>query len=283
MKKVMFAAAVAAGLVAFGDGIESANTVGYTTKTIPAGKYMMIAVQFNNIGGTAKTFDQAFKLNVTGPKAWNSADDEDCIPGWYATAPCLKIPYGTADQAYRDLYWTQNAWNDAAEEFVEGWADADGAYIASAEMLDGYGVWLVAGETDMTVTIDGEVLGDASDTISAATGYNMLKLPFPVSLNAGSSKIDWNLTGVKAWNSADDEDCIPGWYATAPCLKIPYGTADQAYRDLYYSSNAWNDAAEEFVEGWADADGAYISNAEIPEGQAFWLVVQSPVTSTISK
>ena len=34
MKKVMFAAAVAAGLVAFGEGLESNNTVGYNTADI---------------------------------------------------------------------------------------------------------------------------------------------------------------------------------------------------------------------------------------------------------
>ena len=282
MKKVMFAAAVVAGMLAFGDdAIESQNVVGYTQKTIPAGKYMMVAVQFNNVGGIAKTFDQAFKLNVTGPKAWNSADDDDCIPGWYATAPNLKIPLGTVDKAYRELYWTQNAWDDDLG-FVEGWADADGVYIATAPMLKGYGVWLVAGDTDMTVTIDGEVLGAASDTISAGTGYNMLKLPFPVALNAGDSKINWNLTGVKAWNSADDDDCIPGWYATAPNLKIPLGTVDKAYRELFYSSNAWDDDLG-FVEGWADADGVYVPNAVIPEGMAFWLVVPSAVTATVSR
>ena len=281
MKKVMFAAAVAAAGLAF--GIESANTVGYTTKTIPAGKYMMIAVQFDKVGGTALKFDEAFKLNVTGPKAWQSEEDEECIPGWYANAPCLKIPNGTADQLYRDLYWTQNAWNDAAGEFVEGWADAGGDYVASAEMLSGYGVWMVAGSEDLTVTIKGEVKGAASATFSAATGYNMMKLPYPVSLNAGDSKIDWNLTGVKAWESEESEECIAGWYATAPCIKIPNGTADQLYRDLYYSSNAWNDAAGEFVEGWADAGGDYVSNAVIPEGMAFWFVVPSPVTSTVTK
>ncbi len=244
---------------------------------------MLVAVQFDKVGGTQLTFDEAFQLNVTGPKAWESEDDEDCIPGWYANAPCLKIPLGTVNMGYRDLYWTQNAWNDAAGEFVEGWADATGGYVATQEMLSGYGVWLVAGTNDMTVTIKGEVKGTASDTISAATGWNMLKLPYPLALNAGSSKIDWNLTGVKAWESEDDEDCIPGWYATAPCIKIPLGTTTDGYRDLYYSSNAWNDAAGEFVEGWADATGGYVSDAEIPEGQAFWFVVTEPVTSTITK
>ena len=49
MKKVMFAAAVAAGLVAIGDGIESANAVGYTTATSGADNNF-ITVPFNAIG-----------------------------------------------------------------------------------------------------------------------------------------------------------------------------------------------------------------------------------------
>lgn len=281
MKKLMFGltAAVAVGAMA----VESANVVGYTTKTIPAGKYMMIAVQFNEVGGNTLTFDKAFNLNVTGAQAWASEDDEECIPGWYADAPCLKIPLGTVDKAYQNLYWCRDAYDDPTGTFIAGWADKDGAYVASANMLKGYGVWLVAGADDLTVTVQGEVSGLASDTISAATGYNMLKLPFPVALNAGDSKINWNLTGVKAWASEDDDECIPGWYADAPCLKIPLGTVDKAYQNLYWCLDAYDDPTGTFIAGWADKDGAYVSNAVIPEGMAFWLVVPSPVTSTITK
>ena len=281
MKKVMFAAAVAAAGLAF--GIESANTVGYTTKTIPAGKYMMVAVQFDKVGGTALKFDEAFQLSVTGPKAWNSLEDPECIPGWYADAPCLKIPYGTVDKAYQDLYWTQNAYSNDLGDFVEGWADTEGYLVTEATMLKGYGVWLVAGDADMIVTINGEVKGAASDTISAATGYNMLKLPYPVALNAGDSKINWNLTGAKAWNSIEDPECITGWTATAPTIKIPYGTVDKAYLDLYYSTNAYSNDLGDFVVGWADSEGYFVSDAIIPEGMAFWLVVPAPVTSTVTK
>ncbi len=281
MKKLMIVGAAAlCATVGFG-AVESDNTVGYTTKTIPAGKYMMVAVQFDKVGGTQLAFDEAFQLDVTGPAAWVSEDDESCIAGWYADAPCLKIPLGTVDKAYRDLYYTSKAWDDDLG-FVEGWADVNGFYVASATMLNGYGVWLVAGNTDMTVTIKGEVKGAASDTITAATGYNMLKLPYPVALNAGSSKIDWNLTGVAAWVTEDDESCISGWYTTAPCLKIPLGTVDKAYRDLYYSSKAWDDDLG-FVEGWADVNGFYVTDAVIPEGMAFWLVVPTATTSTITK
>ena len=49
MKKLMFTAAVAAGLVACGDGIESANTVGYNTGTSGADNNF-ITVPYNAIG-----------------------------------------------------------------------------------------------------------------------------------------------------------------------------------------------------------------------------------------
>ena len=51
MKKVMFAAAVAAGLVAFGE-IESNNTVGYNTKAVDAAKFYILGVQFEATDGT---------------------------------------------------------------------------------------------------------------------------------------------------------------------------------------------------------------------------------------
>ena len=55
MKKVMFAAAVAAGLVAFGDGIESANTVGYQEKDLNFGDNDFVIQTFLPMGMTAST------------------------------------------------------------------------------------------------------------------------------------------------------------------------------------------------------------------------------------
>ena len=49
MKKLMFAAAVAAGFAAFGDGLESANTVGFNTATSGADNNF-ITVPFNAVG-----------------------------------------------------------------------------------------------------------------------------------------------------------------------------------------------------------------------------------------
>ena len=61
MKKVMFAAAVAAGLVAIGDGIESSNTVGYQNRGIGAFN-LTLNTFINANGGTGVLGD--FKPNA---------------------------------------------------------------------------------------------------------------------------------------------------------------------------------------------------------------------------
>lgn len=51
MKKVMFVAAVAAGFAVFGDGLESANTVGYIQQSLGEGEYVhTVGVSFKNCG-----------------------------------------------------------------------------------------------------------------------------------------------------------------------------------------------------------------------------------------
>ena len=55
MKKLMFVAAVAAGLVAFGDGIESANTVGYQEKDLTFGGNAFVIQTFLPMGMTVST------------------------------------------------------------------------------------------------------------------------------------------------------------------------------------------------------------------------------------
>ena len=286
MKKLMFIAAFAAGLAALGDGIESANTVGYTTKTIPAGKYMMIAVQFDTTAGAAMNADEAFKLDKAG-KAWESADAEECIPNWFATAPHIMIPKGTVDKGYTDLYYASDA-SDESDGYAlkPGWADRYGMLVKAPALLSGYGVWLVAGDEDLTVTISGQVKADATATISGGAGYNLLRLPYPVALNAGDAKMDWGLSAQagQAWESADAEECIPNWFENAPHLMIPKGTVDMGYTDLYYAKDA-SDESDGYAlkPGWADRYGMLVKNAVIPEGQGFWLTLPAAATATQTK
>ena len=55
MKKVMFAAAIAAGFIAMGDGIESANTVGYQEKELNYGVNDFVVQTFLPMDKTVAT------------------------------------------------------------------------------------------------------------------------------------------------------------------------------------------------------------------------------------
>ena len=286
MKKMMFAAAVAAAGLAF--GIESANTVGYTTKTIPAGKYMMIAVQFDSTSNTLLNADQAFKVDQAVASWVDPENDDDCIPNWYQNAPCLKIPKGTVDLGYTDLYYSSNAADEAdGYKGKPGWANKQGMLVKNTALRSGYGVWIQAGNEDVTVTIAGQVKAAASDSFTGGVGYNLMRLPYPVTINAGDSKINWNLTSqaVASWvDPENDDDCIPNWYENAPCLKIPKGTVDMGYTDLYYSNNAADEAdGYKGKPGWAKKQGMLVKNVNIPEGQGFWLVLPAATTATQTK
>ena len=245
---------------------------------------MMIAVQFDKTTGAAMKASEAFKPSHK-PQAWANPDDENCISGWYTNAPSLKIPKGTVEMGYTDLYYAKDAYDMDDGLFYEDWASEDGIRVKDVTLLAGHAVWIKAGTVDMTVTIAGQVKESASDTFSGAAGYNMLRLPFPVSINAGSDKINWGLTtqAIQAWANPDDENCIPEWFKTAPCLKIPKGTVDMGYTDVYYAKDAYDLDDGKFYEGWASEDGIRIKDAVIPEGLGFWLVGTANFTVTHTK
>ena len=70
MKKLMFAAAVAAGLAAFGEGIESANTVGYAGSALDEDYgAVMIAPQFITPGSAADTISLGSIIPIGDPNS----------------------------------------------------------------------------------------------------------------------------------------------------------------------------------------------------------------------
>ncbi len=91
MKKVMFAAAVAAAGLAF--GIESANTVGYATvPSISDGQYVALGVQFENCAGGAIAVKDL--VTVGSPTGSGNIGGADQIWRWNtATAQWTKYFY----------------------------------------------------------------------------------------------------------------------------------------------------------------------------------------------
>ena len=137
MKKLMFAAAVAAGLAAFGEGIESANTVGYSTTAVAADTWYMAGVQFTDTAtGTGISLNDFMKGDFEAKAFW---DDEASI------APQVQI-YGAS--GYTAYYY----FSDATLANGEGtaWADGGGDAV-SVTIPVGGALWFKASDAS-TVT-----------------------------------------------------------------------------------------------------------------------------------
>ncbi len=201
MKKLMFTAAVAAGLVAFGDGIESANTVGYGQNALRFG-YSLVTAQFTGIGAVNLPLDM---LSAAG----TDASDNVTI----ATVD----EYGTAVDTY--------AWNDWLDVDNPCWVDGSFTPISGVTVTPGMAFWTSGSESDQIIRSAGEV-GMQDVVVALRFGYTLVGNPFPVSIDlqdiiAGGDEASDNVTlatideygtavDTYAWNDWLDPD-NPCW------------------------------------------------------------------------
>ena len=137
----MFAAAVAAGLVAFGDGIESNNTVGYQTMDLTAGKQVMKGAMFVTVGDAALSL-QDIKMDT------NTLSDGTTRIWWWNkdtrkyTYACW-VPSCNADGDYIDANGTV-VQNEADAALV--WGDESGWIAIEKTFAPGEGFWIQPGD-----------------------------------------------------------------------------------------------------------------------------------------
>ena len=130
MKKLMFAAAVAAGLVAFGDGIESANTVGYENTAMRAGSSLYTPM-FAEVG--------VAQMNIQDliPTGDNVPDDGSIV---------LQTLSASGGQGDVYLAWWGDGWYDTNDD-------------TPATLLDpGEGIWVAAPSATLSLKWPGFTL-----------------------------------------------------------------------------------------------------------------------------
>jgi coproporphyrinogen III oxidase len=271
MKKLMFTVAVAAGLAAFGTGIESANTVGYTTKAIAQNDYALTAVQFetvdqqNNITNLISTSD-------AGTTAWNGDDN---VPGWYNSAMTLMVPNG--EGGYSFYYYAADGWDDANETEYPGWCDEYGYIQANVTLTTGLGVWFKGSASgNESITMSGQVLDEATTATSVGSGYTIIANPYPV-----ASDIQTVTTTASAATAWDGDDNVPGWYNSAPTIMIPNG--EGGYSFYYYAADGWDDDNETEYAGWCDEYGYIQKNITLPVTTGIWFKNNAAATVTFTK
>ena len=245
MKKVMFAAAVAAagGLMA----IESANVVGYNTDTITAKKFNMVSVPFEGTDGKGFKLNQCLSgVDLTGTDSPTTAD---LIQIWDA-----------ASGTYEDWYYYEagdewTGWWDAMtatkmfeDQYSNGLPAGTAFWYKSAAAAAKNGSVVVAGQVPTAASVDFEVLKGK---------FNMIAYPYPVAFKLNdSNQVSW--ANAHGTDSPTTSDLIQIWDA-----------ASGTYEDWYYY-----EAGDEWT-GWWDAMTATklfedVYSTGIPIGKPFW-------------
>ena len=210
--------------------------------------------------------------DITGTFEGVPYDDD----GLFAdTAPCMMVrtPEGGYDTYY---YLSDGVWSDELGGYGPGWCDAGGSELGedAGVIPVGTAVWFVdQNNTKSSVTIAGEVLSDATTTISFNTGYTLSAVPYPKSVSFNDIKF----VGIEGVPYDDD-----GLFAdTAPCMMVrtPEGGYDTYY---YLSDGVWSDELGGYGPGWCDAGGSELASYDeiaIQFGSAFWIYLTGDLKS----
>jgi len=263
MKKLMFTAAVAAGLAAFGDGIESQNTVGYQEKELAFGVNDFVVQTFLPMGKTAAT-TKLGDIKVTDE--WDPGSDyiatltpEGANAGEYTY---LIADYATA------LGGTVAGWYKL-EEVNDGDVSASG--VQNDVILPYVEGFLAYNNTGAKLLFAGEVV--AGDTeLASSLGVN--------AFSGNASPVDITLADLTV---SDDWDPGSDYIATL----TPEGANEAEYT---YLITDYATALGGTVAGWykleevndGDVSTSGVQNAVgISAGQALLIYQNSGATVTL--
>ncbi len=112
--------------------VDSANTVGYTTATVPQNTYYMLGLQYESCGGGAMSVQDLVKGTFKGVNF-----DENFA--FLQTAPNLQVWTPSGYQLY---YYLNDAYDLVLNNGTTyaGWADDGGNYVTDTFPV-GYGFW----------------------------------------------------------------------------------------------------------------------------------------------
>ena len=231
--------------------VESANVVGYTGKTVEAGKFIMVGVQFNKTADASGKIDMNDLIKLSDEIKPGEFDTD------FAGAPEIQVFNGTA---YDKYYFISDATDDDDKPLgFNCWADLDGYQLKESDKLDlGKGFWFKSSQAG-TVTVLGEVKAEADAVVAfPANNFAIIANPFPRAF----SFADVPTTGVTPGEFDAD-------FAGASEIQVFNGTA---YDKYYYISDA-TDANDEYVgyNCWADLDGYILEGDQVDAGASFWI------------
>ena len=247
--------------------VVSSSIVGYAQREFDKDTSIinMLTFQWDNVGGGTRKIGDILKCSVMGT-AWNHGTADEVTPNWYATAPQIQIR--RADGGYTQLFYADDAWDDANQECVEGWAD-DNGILQNVEVALGQGCWYESATESANFTVAGGLATTETAVGGDTTIIVMAGGAFPIAFDpSDTNAVTWTCTPGTAWNHGTADEVTSGWQNSAPQIQIR--RADGGYTQLFYADDAWDDANQECVEGWADENGI-LTSVTIEVGGGFWM------------
>ena len=273
MKKLMFAAAVAAGLAAFGDGIESANTVGYQQTGLVQNKNVILAVQFEATDGTTKLSKLLEGTTVTGV---DFSEDN----AWQNLAPQISVI--NASGVYDSFWYLNDGWYDNGTPdgaYKAGWCDGYGSII-DPDIVLGDSMWVKDRTGNGSFVVAGQVIDDDETPIVLVANKNALKSnPYPKAFDPNDADAV-TFTGLTGVDYSEDN----AWQNTATQISVINDAG--VYDSYWYLNDGWYDNGTVdggFKAGWCDGYGS-IADIEIPAGVGYWINTRTgAITMTFKK
>ena len=237
--------------MSFGE-VTSANTVGYENQIgIIKDKFYIFGSGFDSIGGGKKINDVIGA--VTGV-------DYDKKREFTTTASQIQVP---SELGYTTYYYLNDAYDEATDKEVPGWANGSGDYV-DINLTPGVAFWF-----KNKIDADGSVLAQQGQVpedsgegirVECPTTFQLRNNPFPMAFKLNGPNVDSSeVIGV-------DYDKKKEFQSTASQIQVPNGGA---YTTYYYLNDAYDEATDQEVPGWANGSGDLV-DVEIPAGQGFW-------------
>lgn len=167
----------------------------------------------------------------------------------------LQVWNGTS---YTMYYYVNDAYNEAEDEEVTGWANGAGDYT-DATIAPGTGYWYKYPLAASSFTLSGQVSSAASVTKNISASFNLYGNPYPTKLNL--AKVTTSVTAPAFANRASSAVQLQVWNGTS-------------YTMYYYVSDAYDEAKDEEVTGWANGAGDLVAETNADVTYGFW--VKSP-------
>ena len=308
MKKLMFAAALAASLIGYGE-VTSANVVGYSTRSITGSTFFLYGVPWQAVDGKFDLNSIVKGLTTTAEIDWDEMLQTGDIEPYIANAPHIQIQ--KADGGYDLFYYIKNAAYSYDEQTgkigqAEGWCDLYGYLVGSdfcqvetlGEVTPGASVWFKDLNVDALSKSVPQTVGQVITeeySITTPAEFRLRAPMLPTVFNIGDSKLvtytDLNASSVIDWDEMLQTGDIEPYIKNAPHIQIQ--NEDGGYSLFYYVSNAAvsydeNTGKVGTEPGWCNLYGYKLGSefcepgtGDVPVNGAFWANgVSQPFTMT---